>query len=218
MDLTKIKDNVTVKKIVNTINGLIDSFKFATDEEAKTGVATDKIMTPAAVKAVVDNKAVEVMTGATATTAGTAGLVPAPAVGDNDKFLCGDGSYKEAGKVKSVNGQTGDVVVDVGVTSINGQTGALTINTGSSVTVTTGTVPHGGTIPLPSGYTRAQCKYAIWEEQYLAESLLKREFSVNQSTGVVQSRGYYFHNGGSDGSSYEHWENFNASYICIAVK
>lgn len=33
----------------------------------------------------------------------------------------------EAGKVKSVNGKTGDVVVDVGVTSVNNKTGAVTL-------------------------------------------------------------------------------------------
>lgn len=34
-----------------------------------------------------------VMTGATETTAGAAGLVPAPAAGDQDKFLRGDGKW-----------------------------------------------------------------------------------------------------------------------------
>ena len=57
----------------------------------------------------------EVMTGASSSSAGKAGLVPAPSAGDNDKFLCGDGSFKEAGKVKSVNGKIGDVVVDLPV-------------------------------------------------------------------------------------------------------
>lgn len=37
-----------------------------------------------------------VMTGATSSTAGTAGLAPAPAVGDDVKFLSGDGTYKVA--------------------------------------------------------------------------------------------------------------------------
>lgn len=35
------------------------------------------------------------MTGATASTAGTHGLVPAPSAGDNDKFLGGDGTWKD---------------------------------------------------------------------------------------------------------------------------
>lgn len=34
------------------------------------------------------------MVGATSSTAGTAGLVPAPAAGDNEGFLCGDASFK----------------------------------------------------------------------------------------------------------------------------
>lgn len=34
------------------------------------------------------------MTGATAGTAGAHGLVPAPAAGDNERFLCGDGTWK----------------------------------------------------------------------------------------------------------------------------
>jgi hypothetical protein len=33
------------------------------------------------------------MTGATASTAGTHGLVPQPAAGDNNKFLRGDGTW-----------------------------------------------------------------------------------------------------------------------------
>jgi hypothetical protein len=37
------------------------------------------------------------MVGATASTAGTAGLVPAPAAGDEDKVLKGDGTWGEAG-------------------------------------------------------------------------------------------------------------------------
>lgn len=37
------------------------------------------------------------MTGATSSTAGTAGLVPAPATTDVDKFLAGDGTYKSGG-------------------------------------------------------------------------------------------------------------------------
>lgn len=37
------------------------------------------------------------MTGATSSVAGTAGYVPAPAAGDEDKFLAGDGTWKTAG-------------------------------------------------------------------------------------------------------------------------
>lgn len=41
------------------------------------------------------NAALRTMTGATAVAPGKAGLVPAPAAGDNEKFLCGDGSFTD---------------------------------------------------------------------------------------------------------------------------
>lgn len=42
-------------------------------------------------------KATDTMTGATSSAAGAAGLVPAPATTDVDKFLSGDGTYKSGG-------------------------------------------------------------------------------------------------------------------------
>lgn len=39
--------------------------------------------------------AIGVMTGATASTAGKSGLVPVPVAGDNNKFLCGDGTWSQ---------------------------------------------------------------------------------------------------------------------------
>lgn len=54
------------------------------------------------------------MTGATSGTAGAKGLVPAPAAGDEDKFLCGDGTWKSGGggslptPVSTANGGTGN--------------------------------------------------------------------------------------------------------------
>ena len=89
------------------------------------------------------------MTGAGASTAGSNGLVPAPASGDNDKFLRGDGTWQSAGGgndvgLSVVNGaidstyddngtdvtadilkdSTGDEIVDV-LNSIAGQIGLL---------------------------------------------------------------------------------------------
>lgn len=52
---------------------------------------------------------INVMTGASASSAGTSGLVPTPQAGEQDKFLRGDGTFAKAGAVDSVNGQTGDV-------------------------------------------------------------------------------------------------------------
>lgn len=81
---------------------------------------------------------VETMTGASSSSAGKAGLVPQPKAGDNDKFLCGDGSFKEAGKVKSVNGKTGDVVVgEIVDANINGKEITLTFADNATKTLTT---------------------------------------------------------------------------------
>lgn len=52
----------------------------------------------------VDNTKPEVMKGATTSTAGNAGLVPAPAAGNHNKFLRGDGTWQIAGEVTGVKG------------------------------------------------------------------------------------------------------------------
>lgn len=52
----------------------------------------------------VDNTKPEVMKGATTSTSGNAGLVPAPAAGNHDKFLRGDGTWQIAGEVMGVKG------------------------------------------------------------------------------------------------------------------
>lgn len=171
---------------------------------------------------------VPTMQGATATTDGASGLVPVPAKGDNEKFLCGDGSFKEAGKVKSVNGQIGDVVVEqiedyvqsahlegltIVLTKADGTTIPLTLEIpsgGNTVSVTGGTLSTNGTIPLPSGYTREQCKYAVWCHNISSTVAMKGlAVQVNQSTGKVSvSR----HDG-------DEWVNYGTvGYICVAVK
>ena len=65
-----------------------------------------------------DNKGnitIPVMRASTNIASGADGLVPAPPATSNELFLSNDGEWKEAGKVKSVNGKTGDVVVDLPV-------------------------------------------------------------------------------------------------------
>lgn len=49
------------------------------------------------------------MVGATASEAGEAGLAPAPAKGDDGKFLCGDGTYKSPCEIECVKGMIKDV-------------------------------------------------------------------------------------------------------------
>lgn len=73
-----------------------------------------------------------------------------------------------------------------------------TVNVGGSVDIN---APNpSGTIPLPSGYTRAQCKYVVFG-RYAGYP--------NQSTGRVESFS----------STDEYWKNGKPfDYLCIAVK
>ena len=90
-----------------------------------------------------------VFVGASSTTNGASGLVPAPSAGAKNRYLNAYGDFDEIDvPVKSVNGQTGDVVVDVGVNSINGQKGDVTIP------VNDGTVALklSGDMTIPTGY------------------------------------------------------------------
>lgn len=75
----------------------------------------------------------------------------------------------------------------------------------SSVVVTAGTINYEGTIPLPSGYGRSQCKYAVWP--------LGGGGNEEISLGVNQNTGYVSVRYGSSGTRY-----MNAGYLCVAVK
>lgn len=105
---------------------------------------------------------------------------------------------------------------------LNGQTAAQIINEtlgqvpkGVSMSVTAGTIGNAETIPLPSGYTRAQCKYAVWatdlsEDEKDGNTSHVQYLSVNQSTGLVDSRRQKY--------GYSSFRSVVAGYLCIAVK
>ena len=78
--------------------------------------------------------------------------------------------------------------------------------TTTAVSITGGTIAHGGTIPLPSGYTREQCKYAVFQGAVSSGGYAM----VNQATGVVASQVY-----SPGGDTYT---NVTAGYLCIGVK
>ena len=94
--------------------------QYATQEEAEAGTDNTKPMTPLRVKQSVQKNAPapDVMTGASVSASGKSGLVPEPKAGDNEKFLCGDGSFKEVdvdvdvskavGTLSIVNGGNGN--------------------------------------------------------------------------------------------------------------
>lgn len=88
------------------------------------------------------------MTGATSSTSGTAGSVPAPSAGDQNKFLAGDGTWKVADDGSNLSNQTAFWGQTVSNGVVNGDmTGPVsdefTLNSGGSfgITFTTGTTP-----------------------------------------------------------------------------
>lgn len=98
------------------------------------------------------------------------------------------------------------------------------LNTKSTVAVLTGKVAHGGTIPLPAGFTQAQCKWIVsmnnenptsvtWD---LQEAGAHNHYSTNvwaDANRVVHCRVYRYGTGGATG-----WNNAEANYMIIGVK
>lgn len=82
-----------------------------------------------------------------------------------------------------------------------------------TIHIETGTVDHQGTIPLPSGFTRAQCKYFLMPKGEIqvggGEGLAILDISVNQSTGFVFAKAY------GTGTMER---NLELSYVTIAIK
>ena len=93
--------------------------------------------------------------------------------------------------------------------NINGLNTRITkLESTSSVKVTAGTIHHGGTIPIPNGATREQCKYAVWllVHSETVDGVDTWVCRVDQTTGVVTAT----HNDTSGG--------LDVGYLCIATK
>jgi hypothetical protein len=95
---------------------------------------------------------------------------------------------------------------------------------GSSTSVSAGTLSIGqsgsyvwsatGTIPLPDGYTRSQCKYAVWMWDwmfYANGGSAHAYMHVDQSTGVVTI-------GKTDNNSDASFGNTAVGYLCVGTK
>lgn len=99
------------------------------------------------------------------------------------------------------------------------------VNTKSDVYITGGTIGNGGTIPLPSGYDRSQCKYAVWHNSIgldmrnngYGQDNKNLSVSVNQSTGVV-SCVYSYRAETEAGSKPSYSNTGTAGYLVVAVK
>lgn len=68
--------------------------------------------------------------------------------------------------------------------SVAGTTHTHALDATGNVAVLTGTIAHGGTIPLPSGYTEAQCKYIAFPAT-IGATTADGDFSVTLSGRVV---------------------------------
>lgn len=71
------------------------------------------------------------MTGATTDTDGTSGLVPAPSIGDQDKFLRGDGTWAAAGGGSSATAIIGTTWTENEDTGVKSQTISIPACTGA---------------------------------------------------------------------------------------
>lgn len=120
---------------------------------------------------------------------------------------------------------------DAGKTVKVNYNGLGTLVDNKSVKIFTGTINHGGTIPLPDDYLRSDCKYIVWPSGATTQSV-----NVNQDTGVVsctyltKAAGTYttYHMGTDE---YWHIESFTqnnyfnsyaaggtAGYMCIVTR
>ena len=120
-----VKNVQTTGNLVQNATGLSSSSTDTTYPSAKLVYESIKNLDENVIESVkingtaltVTDKAVNItnMGGASSSTAGTAGLVPAPAIGDNDKFLRGDGTWGTAAAnptVSSSDTGTGGYVVN----------------------------------------------------------------------------------------------------------
>lgn len=80
----------------------------------------------------------------------------------------------------------------------------------SKVALVTGIINRSGTMPLPSGYTREQCKYCAWLDRIDGSSSANFHCSIDQSSGTIVG---HVSNGNIPGSYAVIF-----GYLCIAVK
>lgn len=153
--------------------------------------------------------------------------------GDNDVLPIANGgtgadNAEQARKNLDANGFVTNLSVSgrtITYTKKDGTSGTITTqdttipsSITSKISVTAGTVAHDGTIPLPSGYSRSQCMYAVWCHNMPDSNAGYGDASsgnswhrvqVAQNTGKVYCM--YQYNG-------SHQIKGTAGYLCIAVK
>lgn len=119
---------------------------------------------------------VPAMVGATSSAAGKAGLVIAPAAGDQGKFFMGDGTWK-ALSVSDTG--TGNAVTDV---TVSGNTITLTRGTNFSVN---GHTHNTGNITALTSYSKATAAAALATTDSLNTALGKLEYKLDVAYNLV---------------------------------
>lgn len=150
----KVANGVTFNILNGSING-----KHTTDEVTFNGSASSTVQ--------IDNRVYNNFTAASATTDGVSGLVPAPKKGDQNKFLCGNGTWKIAGEVTGVKGdaEASYRVGQVNITAAN--VGALPTAGGAltgNVTMTRDVGSHMGYI-LTASATGKSISFVIGSDK-----------------------------------------------------
>ncbi len=105
------RENIGSGETISTILGKAKKFFSDLKAVAFSGSYNDLTDTPDAVS------------GATADAEGKAGLVPAPAAGEQEKFLCGDGTWKDTPTSRGEKGEMGETGA-TGATGPKGEDGA----------------------------------------------------------------------------------------------
>lgn len=125
------------------------------------------------------------------------------------------------GNAKVLSGTVGSATEPIYL--LNGVFTKTSGGRGSQVAVTAGTIWNSGEIiPVPEGFTRAQCHYAVWPTGFniwtYQTTVATPNISVNQSTGKVTFGGNYRSEGIGSDRDVDGGSVTGAAYLCIAVK
>lgn len=116
--------------------------------------------------------------GASESTAGGTGLVPAPAAGNQNKFLRGDGTWQVAGEVTGVKGDAEDTYRVGNVNLTPDDIGALSLEGGQL----TGELQSVGIVPITNNASNLGSSNFKWANVYATT------FNGNATTATTASR------------------------------
>ena len=123
------------------------------------------------------------------------------------------------GNAKALSGTVGSATEPIYL--LNGVFTKTSCGSGGQIAVTAGVIGNGGVIPVPEGFTRTQCHYAVWPTGIsvytYATTTATSNINVDQNTGKVTFGGNWYHRSGKD-SRTSGAKVTSAAYLCIATK